>query len=297
MFDFRLKVFDTVAKRLNFTKAANELNITQPAVSKHISALEQQLNSKLFDRNGTKIKLTIAGTTLLKYTQKIFSVYRELEFELNQLNRKHEGVLRIGASTTIAQYVLPALLAAFHQQFKDIKVKLSIHNTETIEQLLFEEKIDLGMIEGLSKNKSFHYAPFVKDEIILVARATHPLAHKKFLSLAALSNTPLLLREPGSGTLETIVFQLKQKHLKLSDLNVEMQLANTESMKGYLLHSDCMAFVSIHSVLQEIKNNTLIVIDVENLNIDRDFYLIQSHGEQAPIVQLFLKFASHYNFK
>ncbi len=297
MFDFRLKVFDTVAKRLNFTKAANELNITQPAVSKHITALEQQLNTKLFDRNGTKIKLTIAGITLLKYTEKIFSVYRELEFELNQLNQKHEGIFRIGASTTIAQYVLPALLAAFHKQFKDIKIKLSIHNTEVVEQLLLAEKIDLGMIEGFSKNKSFHYIPFVKDEIVLVARAHHPLAHKNFISLAELTNIPLLLREPGSGTLETLAFELKRKNIKLSDFKLEMQLANTESIKAYLSHSDCMAFVSIHSILQELKNKTLIAIDVENLTIKRDFYLIQPHGEQAAIAHLFLKFVNHYNFK
>lgn len=297
MFDFRLKVFDTVAKRLNFTKAANELNITQPAVSKHIKEIEQQLNTKLFDRNGTKISLTVAGKTLFKYTEKIFSVYRELEFEISQLNQKHEGIFRIGASTTIAQYVLPPLLAAFHQQFKDIKVELSIHNTEVIEQLLIAQKIDLGMIEGRSKNKSFQYSPFIKDEIVLVASAQHPLAYKNALNLTELKNIPLLLREPGSGTLEIITFELKKLGIKLSDLKLEMQLANTESIKGYLLHSNCMAFVSIHSVLQELKNKTLVVVDVKNLNILRDFYFIQSQGEQAAIANLFLKFAKHYNFK
>lgn len=297
MFDFRLRVFNTVAKRLNFTKAANELNITQPAVSKHIKEIEQQLNTKLFDRNGTKITLTIAGTMLLKYTEKIFTVYRELEFEINQLNQKHEGVFRIGASTTIAQYVLPSLLAAFHQQFKDIKVQLSIHNTEVIEQLLIEQKIDLGMIEGLSKNKSFQYTPFIKDEIVLVASVNHPLTYKNSLSVDELKKTPLLLREPGSGTLEIIAFELKKLGIKLNDLKLEMQLANTESIKGYLLHSNCMAFVSIHSVLQELKNKTLVVIDVKNLVILRDFYFIQSQGEQAAIANLFLKFAKHYNLK
>ncbi len=297
MFDFRLKVFDTVAKRLSFTKAANELNITQPAVSKHIKEIEQQLNTKLFDRNGTKIKLTSGGITLLKYTEKIFNVYRELEFEINQLNQKHEGIFRIGASTTIAQYVLPALLAAFHQQFKDIKIQLSIHNTEVIEQLLREHKIDLGMIEGLSKSKSFQYSPFIKDKIVLVTSAHHPLANKSSIKLEELKTIPIILREPGSGTLETIAFELKNLGMKLADLNLEMQLANTESIKAYLLHSNCMAFVSMHSILQELQNKTLIVIDVENLIIVRDFYFIQSQGGQSAIALLFLKFANHYNFK
>lgn len=297
MFDFRLKVFDTVAKRLNFTKAANELNITQPAVSKHIKEIETQLNTKLFDRNGTKIKLTLSGKILLNHTQKLFSVYRELEFEINQLNKKHKGILRIGASTTVAQYVLPPVLADFHKQFKDIKVELIIRNTEAVEQLLSRKKIDLGMIEGHSKDSSFNYTSLINDEIVLVARENHPLAHKDFLEIEELKRTPLLLREPGSGTLETIAFELKNLGVKLSDLLLEMQLGNTESIKSYLLHSDCLAFISIHSVTQELKNKTLTLIDVKNLSISREFYFIQPQGEQSSIAELFTNFALRYNFK
>lgn len=297
MFDFRLKVFNTVAKRLNFTKAANELNITQPAVSKHIKEIEQQLNTRLFDRNGTKISLTFSGEILLKYTEKIFSIYRELDFEMNQLNQKHKGTLRIGASTTIAQYVLPPLLAEFHKQFKEIDVVLTIRNTESIEELLQHQKIDLGMIEGQSKNKLFHYIPFIKDEIVLAARENHPLSNKNALKMEELKEIPLLLREHGSGTLENIAYALKPFGVKLSDLHTEMQIGNTESIKSYLIHSDCMAFVSIHSILQELNNKTLTVLDVRNLSIERLFYFIQPQGEQAALSSLFIKFAKRYNFK
>lgn len=297
MFDFRLKVFDTVAKRLNFTKAAAELNITQPAVTKHIKEIERLLNTKLFDRNGTKIKITVSGEILLKYTQKIFTVYRELEFDINQLNQQHKGTLRIGASTTIAQYVLPPLLAAFHKQYEDIKVNLVIQNTEIVEQLLEQKKVDLGSIEGLSKNNSFHYIPFIKDEIVLVARANHPLIKKEYLKIEELLNIPLLMREPGSGTLETIAFALKPLGVNLSNFKTEMQLSTTESIKSYLLHSDCMAFLSVHTLLQELKNNTLSIIDVKNLTIDRNFYFIQPQGEQSAIATLFLNFVKRYNFK
>ena len=297
MFDFRLKVFDTVAKRLNFTKAAAELNITQPAVTKHIKEIERLLNTKLFDRNGTKIKITVSGEILLKYTQKIFTVYRELEFDINQLNQQHKGTLRIGASTTIAQYVLPPLLAAFHRQYEDIKVNLVIQNTEIVEQLLEQKKVDLGSIEGLSKNNSFHYIPFIKDEIVLVARANHPLIKKEYLKIEELLNIPLLMREPGSGTLETIAFALKPLGVNLSNFKTEMQLSTTESIKSYLLHSDCMAFLSVHTLLQELKNNTLSIIDVKNLTIDRNFYFIQPQGEQSAIATLFLNFVKRYNFK
>jgi DNA-binding transcriptional LysR family regulator len=120
MFDFRLQVFEAVAKRLNFTKAAAELYITQPAVTKHIHELERHFKTKLFDRNGSRIKLTNAGEVLLQHTEQLFAIYRNLEFEMNSLSLEHSGRLRLGASTTIAQYVLPAVLAAFHKKFPDL---------------------------------------------------------------------------------------------------------------------------------------------------------------------------------
>jgi LysR family transcriptional regulator, transcriptional activator of the cysJI operon len=297
MFDFRLKVFHTVAKRLNFTKAADELCITQPAVSKHIQEIENHFKLKLFDRNGTKIKLTEAGDILLQYTNQIFTLYSNLEFELNTLNERHNGKLRIGASTTIAQYVLPPLLADFHKKFADIKVTLMINNTEQIEQALQNKDIDFGIIEGQSKSTSFKYTEFIKDEIVLVANSNHPSAKKEMIQLDELLKTPLLIREPGSGTLEVIAHALKPFNIKISQLNTEMQLGSTESIKSYLLHSDCMAFLSIHAILKELKNKEVTIIDVNGLTIDRIFHFIQSHGEAEALPELFMKFARHYNFK
>jgi len=297
MFDFRLKVFHTVAKRLNFTKAADELCITQPAVSKHIQEIENYFQLKLFDRNGTKIKLTEAGEILLQYTNQIFTLYGNLEFELNTLNERHSGKLRIGASTTIAQYVLSPLLADFHKKFTDITVTLIINNTEQIEQALQNKDIDFGIIEGQSKNASFKYTEFIKDEIVLVANINHPLAKKEMIDIELLLKTPLLIREPGSGTLEVIAHALKPFDIKLSQLNTEMQLGSTESIKSYLLHSNCMAFLSIHSILKELKNKEFTIIDVNGLTIERNFHFIQSHGEAEALPELFMKFASHYNFK
>ena len=297
MFDFRLKVFDTVARRLNFTKAANELNITQPAVTKHVKEIENYLNTKLFDRNGTKIKLTKAGEILLQYTDQLFNVYRDMEFEIAQLKEHQKGNLRLGASTTIAQYVLPAILAEFHQRYPAIKVSLVIQNSETIEDLLSQNKIDLGLIEGQIKNRNFHYFPFLKDEIVLVSRNLHALTKKNALKLELLETLPLVMREPGSGTLETIDLALKEKGIKLNSLNIEMQLGNTESIKNYLLHSDALAFLSVQSILQELKNQTLTIIDIKNLVIERNFNFIIPEGEQSKLANLFIDFCNRYNLK
>lgn len=288
MFDFRLKVFDTVAKRLNFTKAANELNITQPAVTKHIKEIELNLNIKLFERNGTKIKLTKAGEILLKYTEEIFAVYQKMEFEIGQLQEKQKGTLRLGASTTIAQYVLPPILAEFRKRFPEIQLSLVIQNSEKIEDLLANHKIDVGLIEAQIKNRTFHYFPFMKDEIVLVSRQNHSISTKNNIKLDDLKHISLVFREPGSGTLETIDLALKSKNIKLNELNIEIQLGSTESIKSYLLHSDALAFLSIHSILQELKNQTLTVIDIRNLDIEREFNFIIPEGEQSKLVYLFI---------
>ena len=297
MFDFRLKVFDTVAKRLNFTKAANELNITQPAVTKHIKEIELNLNIKLFERNGTKIKLTKAGEILLKYTEEIFSVYQKIEFEIGQLQEKQKGILRLGASTTIAQYVLPPILAEFRKRFPEIQLSLVIQNSERIEELLGNHKIDVGLIEAQIKNRTFHYFPFMKDEIVLVSRQNHSISTKNNIKLDNLKHIPLVIREPGSGTLETIDLALKSKNIKLNELNIEIQLGSTESIKSYVLHSDALAFLSIQSILQELKNQTLTIIDIKNLVIERNFNFIIPEGDQSKLVNLFINFCNSYNLK
>ncbi|MCK9613826.1 MAG: LysR family transcriptional regulator [Bacteroidales bacterium] len=297
MFDFRLKVFNTVAKRLNFTKAAEELYITQPAITKHIQEIENHYKVKLFERNGTKIKLTQAGETLLQYSDQLFAIYRNLEFEINSLTQRHSGILRIGASTTIAQYVLSPVLATFHQKFKDIKITLFNNNTEQIEHFLQNNDIDLGIIEGQSKNSLFKYTEFVKDELVLVASTKNPLAKRQTIELDELLKIPILLREPGSGTLEVIAYNLKPFGIKISQLNIEMQLGSTESIKSYLLNSNTLAFLSIHSILKELHNNECCIIDVNGLNIERYFYFIQKHGEAESLPDFFMRFASHYNFK
>lgn len=296
MFDFRLKVFHAVAQRLNFTKAAEELFITQPAVTKHIKEIEKHFNTKLFDRNGTKIQLTHAGELLLKHTHQIFDIYRNLEIDMNALNSKHSGQLRIGASTTVAQYVLPPMMANFYQRFPDVAIKLKSGNTEEIENTLLANDIDLGIIEGESRKSHITYTPFIKDEIVLVSRIGSPLA-KESITLKQLLKTNLLLREQGSGTLEVLTHALKNNGLNMNDLKVEMELNSTESIKLYLLNSDCMAFLSVHSILKELAANEFCIVDVKDLNIERYFYIIQPQGEANSLSKLFLSFANRYNLR
>lgn len=290
MFDFRLKVFYTVARRLNFTKAGEELLISQPAVTKHIKELESQFNLALFDRKGNKVALSPAGEVLLKHTEDIQEIYRQIEFDLNQFNQTLKGVLHIGSSTSITQHILPPLLAKFHSIHQDVKVQLLSGNSEQIEQALLNKSIELGVVEGKSKRREIHYTPFLKDEIVLVSSSKNPLAKKDEIRPEDLKKIPLLFREPGSGTLEVTADALKQIGIRLSDLKVEMQLGSTEAIKSYLQHSDCMAFVSLHAILKELETGVLKIIEIKKLPIHRNFYFITPQGPEGGLATLLIRF-------
>lgn len=296
--DFRLKVFYTVANRLSFTKAATELFITQPAVSKHIQELEEQYKIKLFDRNGSKISLTTGGEILLKHTQNVFEIYREIDFDMSTLINERQGLLRLGASTTISQYIIPPILARFHQKLQDVKVNLLNGNTEQIEKALLNKEIEIGIVEGQSKNQSIRYTEFLKDELVLVCNSKNTLVNQPEVSQEELKTMRFLMREQGSGTLEVIEYALKPFEIKLSQLNIEMQLGSTESIKSYLMNSDCVAFISIHAIEKELKNKELTILDVKDLIIERYFYIITLQGKTNSLSELFIKnISSYYNLK
>lgn len=296
--DFRLKVFYMVATRLSFTKASVALFITQPAVSKHIQELEESYKIKLFDRTGSKISLTLAGEKLLKHTKSIFEIYREIDFDMGALINEQRGILRIGASTTISQYIIPPVLARFHQEMQGINVNLRNGNTEQIESALLNKEIEIGIVEGQSKNKAIKYTPFLKDELVLVCNSTSALVNKEEITKQDLLELRFLLREQGSGTLEVIEHALKPLKIKMSELTVEMQLGSTESIKSYLMNSNCVAFISIHAIQNELKNNELVILDVDNLMMERYFYIISLQGKTDALSDLFIKNISrHYNLK
>ncbi|AJA67257.1 MULTISPECIES: LysR family transcriptional regulator [Myroides] len=297
MFDFRLKVFYTVAKRGSFTKASKELLISQPAVTKHIQEIEASYQTKLFVRDGMKIHLTEAGELLYTYAEEIFSIYRNLEFDIHALNAKMDGSLRVGASTTISQYVLPPLLAEFRKKVNDLHLDVVSDNTNAIENLLLNKTIDVGLVEGYSKNPQIKYIDFIKDEIVLVCSSNNELAKRGSIKPQELKELSFLLRETGSGTLDVVDTTLKEIGITLSDLTNEMNFSSTESIKMYLMHSDSVAFLSVHAILKELRYNELSIVDIEGLDISRTFSLIQRQGQESALVELFIRFVQNHNLK
>ncbi|SBV92658.1 Transcriptional regulator, LysR family [uncultured Dysgonomonas sp.] len=290
MSNFRLKVFHSVAVHLNFTKAAEELYISQPAVTKNIKELETELDAKLFDRLSNNVALTEAGRIVFDYAEHVLELDKKLAFDLSTLKQKYAGQLKLGASTTIGQYILPSILAKFHERHTDIALMLLNDNTEKIERALLRNEIDLGIVEGSSKNNQIKYIPFIKDEIVAIAHTSQPLSEQDEISLSELKSLPLVLREAGSGSLEVILKKLKEQGIRLQDLHILMHLGSTEGIKTYLANSNCLGLISINAVSKEIANGKFKVIDIKDFEIERMFYFIHTHGKLSGLAEMFMRF-------
>jgi LysR family transcriptional regulator, transcriptional activator of the cysJI operon len=296
MLDFRLKVFQSVAHNLSFTKASNELFITQPAISKHIKELESEFEVKLFDRIGNKITLTPSGKILLNYTNRIISLHNEVKFELSQLKDKFKGNLRLGASTTIAQYVIPEALAIFNNRFPEIELSLITGNTEEIEKSLLNNKIDFGIVEGKPTNADIKYSTFLNDELFVFTSSNNAnfpdsVTNEEFVKL------PLVLRERGSGTLEIIEKSLLKSQISPKQLNILLFLGSTEAIKSYIGTGNGVGIVSRYAIERELSNNVFRCIITPELQFKRQFYFISPTGpEPTGLVKLFIDFVQpHYN--
>lgn len=291
MSNFRLKVFHSVATHLNFTQAAEELFITQPAVTKNIKELEAELDACLFDRIKGKVYLTEAGLILLDYTKQIFELDQTLNYKLSTLKDQYSGQLRLGASTTIGQYILPPILAKFNKQYPDIHISLINDNTKKIEAHLAAKEIDLGLVEGTSRNSQLKYTPFINDEIVAIAHTSKDLSQLDEITLDELKSIPIVLREQGSGSLEVIINKLNERTITLPDLNVCMHLGSTESIKTYLAHANVLGLISINAVTKEVANGEYKVIDINDFEVVRTFDFVQLHGQQQGLSELFMDFS------
>lgn len=296
--DFRLKVFKTVADRLSFTKAAAELLISQPAVTKQINELERLLGKPLFLRHGNRISLTDDGVRLLEYANRILALYGELRDAFVEEQGAFSGEIRLGASTTLSQYVLPGLLAKFRKLYPDVRVTLFNGNTEQIERQIADGKLDFGMIEGTASNPALHYELFMDDELVLVTSASNTSFTREEITAADLPALPLVIRENGSGTLDVLSRELSRHGLSLRQLHIEIQLGSTESIKHYLFYSDTFAFVSVQAVLDELAANRLRVVEVGDMELVRRFSFVTAHGQRSRLTDLFKQFClNHYNRK
>ncbi|HLZ15906.1 MAG TPA: LysR family transcriptional regulator, partial [Cyclobacteriaceae bacterium] len=203
MLSFKHEVFFEVARLGSFTKASQALYISQPAISRHIKELENEYHESLFERKGNSISLTEAGKIVYNALLHAMSIEKQLKYDMSAFHDQYEakGELKLGASTTVALYIIPPILSAFHQKHQHVSISLLNRNSETILQALLAHDIDLGIIEGRNKLPRVKSEHFLGDDVVAVCSPKNPVSKKQSLRLKEIIQQPVALRENGSGTL------------------------------------------------------------------------------------------------
>lgn len=300
MLNFGHTVFFEVATHLSFSKAAEALYISQPAITKHIQTLEKQYKVSLFERKGNSVSLTAEGKILLEYVVRGRELERQLEFDITGQKNLHmaKGSLTLGTSTTISLYVIPPVFSAFHRQYPNIELTLVNRNSENILKALLDHEIDLAITQGKNNLTTVKYQFFLTDEVIPVCSARSELAKKKVIVPEDLKHMPVALRERGSGTLAAVTEALQKSKLSIADIKQRIVLGGTEALKNFLLDDTCLGFLPMRSVARQLKNGELVRLNMPGISIQRPFYFVQRRGSEADRVnQLFIKLATGYYSK
>jgi DNA-binding transcriptional LysR family regulator len=290
MADRRLQVFYTVAKVLSFTKAAEQLYMTQPAVTFQVKQLEEHFDTRLFERAHGKISLTPAGELAFTYAERILDQYAEMDARIAELTGQVSGPLLIGASTTIAEYLLPRLLGEFKQQHPDVKAKLAVANSDTIEHKVAEHTLDVGLIESPSHLPHLVTKVCCEDDLVLICSPRHPLAQKLSVTPREISEVEFVSREAGSGTREVVDDYFRSNGVAPEDIHIIMELGSREAIKGAVVAGMGVSIMSGAAVLKEMQLGELSVVALDP-PLRRQLSLVYPEEKfQSKLLQSFLEF-------
>lgn len=292
MADRRLQVFHAVAKQLSFTKAAEVLFMTQPAVTFQIKQLEEHFNTRLFDRGHGRIALTPAGEVVLGYAEKILGLASEMDVRLSELTGEIGGSLMVGASTTIAEFMLPGILGEFKSTYPNVRSRLIVGNSESIENRVMEHTIDIGFIESLSHEPNLECEVCCDDELVVICHPRFPLARHKELTPQKLLEHPFISREPGSGTREFTESYLRTAGVSLDQMNVVMELGSPIALNGVVQTGLGFAIASRASVSKEQRLGDIVAIPLKPRLIRTLSMVYPKEKFRSRLVATFVDFAS-----
>lgn len=267
-----LAVFHAVAETGSLAAASQHLHISQPAVSRQIRDFEQRLETLLFDRLPRGMRLTASGAALATYARRIFALERQAETALAELRDLETGYLAVGASTTIGNYLLPSVLAEYKHQYPGVHVTLEINNTEVIQRQLLEDRLDVGLTEGLVQAGELHAEEFMSDELVVVAAPQQVAANEHGYTVGQIAAMPWVVRERGSGTRAVL-----ERELSVYDLEPRpvMELASTEAIKRAVAAAAGIAVVSALTVKPELARGELVQVPVQGFPRRRPLHLLQ----------------------
>ena len=288
MIDFNLKVFLVVAKTSSFTRAAEFLNLSQPAVTHQIKNLETLLRTKLFHRTQNKIFLTKSGNILLKYADDINHLYQSAMKEIQEVDNRVAGDAHIGAASLLGKYLLPRIIGEFKKNFPEVHISMLAGNSKEILEYLKNDVIELAIVSEPIPSKNLSAFSLYSDDLIVIVAPDHPWSRKKEISPIDLLNEDFISRELGSGTREVYIKSLKA-YLKGNPLKTVMVLGNTESVKMAVIGKMGFSIVSRLAARSEVELGLLKEVRIKNVNMSRDFFVVFKSEENLSVPALRLK--------
>lgn len=272
-----LQVFYVVAKRLSYSRAAEELYISQPAVSRHVQSLERDFGAKLLGQRGNRVYLTDAGRIVFDYAQRVFALTEEAKRALCELEGLERGYLRLGASSTPGTYLLPSVVTLFRKRYPGIDVSLTIANSQQIEEQVLKNELDIGFV-GASFLPELQVQPYVRDALVLIVPPRHPFVERGSISVQELEYQPFIVREAGSGTRRLLEDELNRAGVTLRH---RFELCGCEATKRAVAAGMGIAVVSGYSVDLEVESGILKTVIIQDLCLERELSII-SHKDVRP---------------
>lgn len=292
MADRRLQVFHAVAKQLSFTKAAEVLFMTQPAVTFQIKQLEEHFNTRLFDRGHGRISLTPAGELVLTYAEKILGLSGEMDIRLAEMTGEVGGSLLVGASTTIAEFLLPRILGEFKSRYPNVRPRLIVANSETIETRVVEHTIDIGFIESPSHQPNLQTEICCEDELQVICNPRFPLARMKEVTPPQLAEHPFVSREPGSGTREFTEVYLRKHGVDIDHMLPVMELGSPVALLEVVETGLGYAIASRTSVIKSLRLGDLVSIPLKPRLTRKLSMVYPKEKFRSRLVTTFVEFAT-----
>ena len=297
MDDHKLKVFCIVAETKSFSRASEIIRLTQPAVSLQIQALEEMYGTKLFNRSGCVITLTKAGEMLYKYAKEINALYAAAEKEIGGITGLVKGVISVGASSTIGNYVLPFVVSDFKRRYPKVGVHIHVGNSKNVIDFLNAGSVDVGLVEGEVNKQKLVIEKLILDEMVLIMSPHHPLAKKSTISIMELSKEPLIFREEGSGTRQAIEKYLSKHGILQQNLKISLIMGSTESIKSAVEEGLGTSIMSKWAARKETKYGSLKQAVFKEDKFVRDFSLVYKKSkEPSHTIEQFMGFLRRYPF-
>jgi DNA-binding transcriptional LysR family regulator len=276
----QLKIFASVYKNKSFTRASEELHISQPTISEHIKNLEADLSVRLFDRLGRSILPTREAEILYPKTLQLLEDLERIEDEVSAAASSIKGKIVIGASTIPGAYILPPIAYTFKQQFPEAAFEILIEDSKKITDMVLKHELLCGIVGAKMESDKLTYTPLIEDELVLVA--SRDMTGKKSLRPGQLPDLPLLMREMGSGTRQTLENYLKKKKISVTDLNIVATLGSTSSIKQAVKAGLGVAMLSRMAVQEELDRGTLKEITIQGMRMKRKFFMIRLKKRTLP---------------